>query len=520
MGMIWMSFQLDFGANFRLGFAGHRRPPIPNRTTFRLSAKSDLLSIAEDTNGIARVTNHHVSRRTGWRSMVSAVVIMAGSVASGSPLPAFPTAKGLGAAAIGGRGGAVYHVTNLNDSGPGSLRNGIMTAAGPTTIVFDVGGTIELNSALSIDKSHLTLAGQTAPGGIAVTGFGTTIQGASDVIVRYMSFRAGDTNIAAGVEDSLRVVNANRVIIDHVSTAWGLDETLSVTRCNNVTVQHAIIAETLNPANHAYGSLVRGNVDAANPGGYTFHHNLWIHNDRRNPALGSYQEEDKDAELEVELVNNVICNWGARSIHTVQSRDALHIDLASNMFIAGPSSGDAAEVMRAEILQGNVNVYESGNRIDSDKNATHDPQAVTRSMFHESLFADIIFAGNPYAFSAITPEDASTAYSNVLEQAGSSLVRDAVDLRLIRDVTNRTGGIIVSQDEVGGYPVIVGGTAPVDTDGDGIPDDWENAMGLNPDDPHDRNGIAFNAYTHLENYLNSLTGEVDIPQTGTLLLLR
>ena len=454
--------------------------------------------------------------------MVCVLVITAGSASTGLPLPAFPTAEGFGALTAGGRGGAVYHVTNLNDSGPGSLRYGISSATGPTTIVFDVGGSIELGSTLSINRSHLTLAGQTAPGGIAVTGFTTRIEGASDVIVRYMSFRLSDRNIAAGVEDSLRIVNANRVMIDHVSSSWGLDETLSVTRSNHITVQYSIVAETLNPANHAYGSLVRGNVDAAHPGGYTFHHNLWIHNDRRNPALGSYQEEDKDAELEVELLNNVMHNWGTRSIHTVESRDRLRINLINNMYIAGPStsSGSAGEVMRAEIFQGHVNVYHSGNLIDSDQDTAHDPQAVTESMFRESLFAEIIFAGSPFAFSGMVPEDTAAAYSNVLRQAGSSLHRDSVDQRIIQEVTERTGMIIVSQSEVGGYPVLVGGTAPVDSDRDGMPDSWENARGLDPDDPEDRNDIAPNAYTYLENYLNTLTGEVAIPVPTTQLLLK
>jgi len=455
------------------------------------------------------------------RQSLAFSLVFAAVAASGMTLPAFPTAEGFGTGTAGGRGGDVYHVTNLNDSGSGSLRNGISTAAGPRIIVFDVGGTIELGSMLVVNKSNLTIAGQTAPGGIAVTGFETRIASASDVVIRYVSFRLGDRNIGA-VEDSVRLVNANRIVLDHVSTAWGLDETLSVTRCNDITVQHSIVAETLNPANHAYGSLVRGNIDAANPGGYTFHHNLWIHNDRRNPALGSYQEEDKDADLEVELLNNVIHNWGARSMHTVESRDPLRINMINNIFIAGPStsSGSADEVLRAEIFQGDVNVYHSGNRIDSDKDAAHNPQPVTNSMFVESFLADITFAGSPYAFSGMVPEETAAAYSNVLQFAGSSLHRDAVDLRLVQDVTNRTGAIIVSQNDVGGYPVIVGGTAPPDGDGDGMPDDWENARGLDPDDPADRNDIASNGYTQLENYLNTLTGELSIRERSTQLLLK
>lgn len=466
-----------------------------------------------------RTTAPGAITRVWWPliAVVPAVAIL--SAARGQPLPAFPTAEGFGAVTSGGRGGAVYHVTNLDDSGPGSLRHGIGTATGPTTIVFDIGGTIELDTALSINRSGLTIAGQTAPGGIAVIGHETRIEGASDVILRYVSLRAGDRNMGPGAGDCLRIVNADRIIVDHVSTAWGLDETFSVTRSNDVTVQHSIIAETLNPANHAFGSLVRGNIDAANPGGYTFHHNLWIHNDRRNPALGSYQEEDKDADLEVELVNNVIVDWGTRSIHTVQSRDPLRINLINNVFIAGPStaSGRNDEVMRAEILQRGVNVYESGNLIDSDRDAGHDPQAVTRSMFRENSFADISFVGEPFALSGIAADDTEAAYATVLEQAGASLHRDVVDRRLVQDVVNRTGAIIVSQDEVGGYPVIVGGAAPADTDRDGMPDGWERALGLAPDDPRDGPETAPNGYTHLENYLNTLTGELPIPEPATIM---
>ena len=260
------------------------------------------------------------------------------SVGTGALL-AFPGAQGFGAYAAGGRGGVVYHVTNLNDSGSGSLRWGIDNANGPTTIVFDVGGTIQLNSPLLIDKSYLTIAGQTAPGdGIAVTGRTTSIVDVHDVIFRYMRFRRGDLDMVS--DDSLNVYQSQNVIIDHVSTSWGTDETLSVTESNNVTVQDCIIAETLEETtgttmepDHAYGSLVRGNVTDATPGGYSFIDNLWISNDHRNPGVGSLEtygtENDPNAQLQLDLVNNVIYNWGLEAVHTVQSNDDMYVNLVN-----------------------------------------------------------------------------------------------------------------------------------------------------------------------------------------------
>ncbi len=424
---------------------------------------------------------------------------------------AFPTAEGFGATAVGGRGGVVYHVTNLNNAGPGSLRHGLDSAIGPMTVVFDVGGTIELQSPIGINKSYITLAGQTAPGeGIAVVGHSTAIgAGATDVIVRYMRFRPGDRHIADGVQDSLSIFDANRIIVDHVSTSWGLDETLSVTRSNNVTVQYSIIAEGLNPANHGYGSAVRGRVNDTYRGGYTWHHNLWINNERRSPAVGSYQEDDKRADIEIELINNVVHNWGLRAMHTVLSRDAMRINLVGNMFIAGPSARDAREVMRVEDFTRGVYVYESGNMIDDDRDASHDPRPVTRGMFHTGWFSGLRFEKSPFAFPGlIETQSAAEAYTTVLDRVGASLHRDAVDQRLVQEVMNRKGRIIDSQEEVGGYPVIATQlTGPMDTDRDGMPDAWEQRMNLDPNDIADGNMIAANGYTHLENYLNHLTGE-------------
>jgi hypothetical protein len=474
--------------------------------------------------------------------MIGVGCCLSGSIAFAQTLNAFPTAEGFGASATGGRGGSVYHVTNLNDSGPGSLRYGVDPAniAGrPTTVVFDVGGIIQLQSSLQINNlNNVTIAGQTAPGpGIEVVGQSTTIGGDNNVIMRYMRFRAGDLLTK---DDSLSVASSNNVVVDHVSTSWGMDESLSVTLSNNVTVQKCIIAETLNPPPkyHSDGSLVRGNVTASTPGGYTFSHNLWISNSIRNPAIGSRQTDVNNgytqAQLQLDLVNNVMYNWGAQAVHTVQSQDNMYMNMVNNMFVAGPSSVNASEVFRQEWDQmpsqgwpGKVNIYQAGNKIDYNKNLTHDPIAVTTPMFTSNASNPIIFSASRYAFPTITTLSAEDAYTDVLANAGDSLPlqqRDAVDTRLINNITTQGGRIIVSQNDVGGYPILdtVARPAGWDTDGDGMPDWWEVTRGFNPNDAADGNGIAFNGYTNLENYLNNLTGEVTIPplpEPGTLVLL-
>jgi hypothetical protein len=450
------------------------------------------------------------------------------SAAFSQTLPAFPGAEGFGAYSVGGRGGAVYHVTNLNDSGAGSLRYGITSAKGPTTIVFDVGGTIQLRSTLGI-KSNVTIAGQTAPGdGIAVVGNSVQVNNASNVIIRYMTFRCGDSEATA--IDSLGVGNSKNVIVDHVSASWGTDETLTVTLSNNVTVQNSIIAETLSCNNHSDGSLVRGNVQASTPGGYTFSHNLWISNSIRNPGIGSRQTSDvmgyTNAQLQLDLVNNVMYNWGTQAVHTVESNDSMYLNMVNNMFIAGPSTTAPNEVFREEAQQssvfgytGRVYVYDSGNLIDSNQDTVHDPVAVDHSMFKKGIASWAInYARSPYSFPAVTTQGAEDAYQQILATVGSSLQRDVVDQRLISEVTSQGGAIIYSQDDVGGYPILPSSVRPAgwDTDGDGMPNTWEIAYGLNPNNKADGNFVAADGYTNLEHYLN---GIVSVPEPNAMVLL-
>ncbi|MBL8178762.1 MAG: Ig-like domain-containing protein [Bryobacterales bacterium] len=406
---------------------------------------------------------------------------------------AFPGAEGYGAYALGGRGGDVYHVTSLEDSGPGSLRQGIAGATGPRTIVFDVSGTIRLRSRLNINRSFLTLAGQTAPGdGVTVAGFGVLVTRASHVVIRYMRFRLGDESCPVVQDDALSVDLSSDVILDHVSASWSIDETLSVTNSNRVTVQWSAIAESLNRSchaegNHGYGTLLRefnGNFSTL-----SFHKNLYAHHTSRNPRVGD--------NVQLEFSHNVIYNWGGdASLSGALEEGRPQVNYVANTLVAGFSTGSSARVRAFRSGSAATGIFSSGNRIDSNVNGVFDPVDTGAAMIQGQYTA----AAERFDYPAIT----AVSYERVLEAAGASKTRDAVDVRIVNGVRTQTGSIIDSQGQVGGYPTLAGGVAPADRDGDGIPDGVEAALGLSPGDASDAARVAANGYTHLENYLNSL----------------
>jgi hypothetical protein len=418
-----------------------------------------------------------------------------------STLKAFPEAEGTGAFSIGGRGGDVYHVMNLNDAGVGSLRNGIATAVGPRTIVFDLGGTINLDSQLIINKPFLTLAGQTAPGGgITVAGWATIVESTQHVILRYMRFRPGDIRCLNGMEgDALWVHNSKDVIVDHVSASWSIDESLSVTDSDRVTVQWSLIAESLNNSchpegRHGYGSLIR-----YGDGKISYHHNLYAHHFNRNPRVGD--------NITLDFVNNVIYDWGTDASYSGEITEGItKVNYVGNYLVAGPNT-PASKRTRA-FNGGSVNtwIYQSGNVIDSNVNGVKDGTDTGWAMF-VNLYTQQISpltrsATKLEALGDVATDPALTAYNRVLNLAGASQARDAVDVRLVNEARNETGTMINSQNDVGGFPALNGGTPPPDTDGDGLPDSWEAAHGLNLNDPADAGMVAANGYTNLENYLN------------------
>jgi len=424
---------------------------------------------------------------------------------------AFPGAEGAGKWTQGGRGGAVYEVTNLNNSGTGSLREAVQ-ATGPRIVVFRVSGTIALQSHLNINNPYITIAGQTAPGdGICLKDYGLTVS-ASEVIIRFLRVRTAD-NGGAGF-DTITVGNGTNIIFDHCSASWGVDETLSTTTDNagldKVTVQWCLITEGLNCSNHpegchGMGTLAKGCYGAQ----YSYHHNLYAHQNNRSPYPGNYNDISVDpAGLTFDFRNNVIYNWGGNfaGYNTQNGANSVcKMNFVNNYYKQGPDSTDPnAFYERVLASKG----YFSGNMMNGS--TPSDPWSIVlfdsgwtqqqKDAFKQSQELPIL--------DAIPVESAQTAYSRVLEEAGAILPeRDNVDLRIIDDVIDGTGGIIDDEDEVGGWPTLSSDTPPTDTDHDGMPDSWESAHGLNPNNASDGSGDRdSDGYTNIEEYLNSIVG--------------
>ena len=392
---------------------------------------------------------------------------------------AFPGADGFGKFAIGGRGGSVYHVINLNDSGAGSFRDAVSQPK--RTVVFDVNGVIKIQSKISI-SSFITIAGQTAPGeGIVVYGNGISMTGATDVIIRYIRFR-GSVNMARGA-CTVSSDNTKDIIFDHVSIEWGRWDNLHIKESKDITLQYCLIGEGINP--QMFGALLE------NPTNITIHHCLWVDNQSRNPK----------AKAGIEIINNVIYNWGSNGLVGGHSGALHHQDIVNNYFIAGPNSGKAFIGM----FSATDHVYQSGNKVDMDKNGVLNGRLVTDEDFIKTgATLETKTQNSSFALSGI--EQPEIAYVKVLKQAGASLHRDEIDNRLIGYVKSlgKKGQVIKAEAEVGGQKEFKSRQALKDTDGDGIPDKWETKHHLNPKSPDDANLVSSNGYTYLEEYLNEL----------------
>jgi hypothetical protein len=422
---------------------------------------------------------------------------------------AFPGAEGFGAYAKGGRGGDVYYVTNLKDSGAGSLRDGIQSATGPRTIVFGVSGLIKLSSSLVVDKDFITIAGQTAPGdGICLRDNSLSIS-ADDVVVRFVRSRLGDD---AGAEtDAISISDGKNIIVDHCSASWSVDECMSCSTgergLDNVTVQWTIISEALrnsihHKGAHSYGALIRGCYGAR----YSYHHNLFAHNVSRNPRPGNYDSNphDKDPEgLQFDFRNNVLYNWqSSRPGYDSDRVSVCRYNYVGNYAKLGSNSTpghlyDAG----SKYFRG----YYEGNFYDRGIPADQWSLVSLPGSWTQQERADYK-RSEPFPSGPIETDTAHDAYDKVLAHAGASLPRrDAVDSRVVSDVRNGTGAIIDHEEDVGGWPDYKTRDAPVDGDKDGMPDIWENAKKLNPVDDADRNGFDLDPhYTNLEVYLNEL----------------
>ena len=471
-------------------------------------------------------------------------------VAQDKPI-AFPGAEGFGRYTTGGRGGKVYHVTTLEDNGKTSLVGSLRWAnaqSGPRTIVFDVSGTIMLKSGMRISK-NTTIAGQTAPGdGICIANYPVTLD--DNVIVRYVRFRLGNealkTNSSAHEGDGLGAMDKKNIIVDHCSVSWSIDECLSVYGSRDITVQWCISSQSLVNAGHSKGNHGYGGNWGGS--GASYHHNLMIHHTSRTPRLGPRPGTQTDERMD--LRNNVIYNWGSNGCY---GGEGMKVNIVNNYYKPGPGTPSGTKGMRIASINIRTSEYthhdtDSPNDWDKmwhvwgkyyvDGNVNTKYSQVTDDNWTYGMYNQIDANGNdgtytqetkdtirintPIAYEAVTTHTAEKAYEQVLMYAGASLHRDALDDIMVSDARNgeatftgsgNSKGFINSQDDVkskipNGWPDLEQGTVLPDTDGDGMPDDWETAHGLNPNDKNDGNTKNEEGYTNLEVYLNSLVAHI------------
>lgn len=444
-------------------------------------------------------------------------------------LQAFPGAEGGGNAVLGGAGGQVYTVTSLEDPADyikeGTLRWAIMQT-GVRTIVFNVSGNIKLTSPLDITKNYITIAGQTAPeGGITVSGYPVTIK-ASNVILRYLRFRLGSANIeednfVAEDGDALGAKDVQDVIIDHCSMSWSTDECASFSRVKNFTLQYCIISESLKLAGHSKGRHGYGGIWGGENASY--HHNLIADHDSRNPRF-DHEYVGGICRGPIDYVNNVVYNWGGNSTYGGEvktgSTPQFAVNMENNYYKPGNSSSHKERLLELTVKCENCKISDpgkyfiNGNVIEGSSKADWDAVEIGKKDSKDKRTDEDILG---YAMCGIknvdglklldNVETAEDAYKSVLAYAGASYDRDAVDERIINEVINNTGKIIDKESDVQGLPEIESKTRPAgyDTDGDGMPDEWEIANGLNPNNDRDgRQCILNKNYTNLEVYLNSL----------------
>jgi len=416
---------------------------------------------------------------------------------------AFPGAEGAGKWAQGGRSGQVLAVTNLEDSGPGSLRAAV-EAKGPRTVTFRVSGTIDLKSTLSIKQPFITIAGQTAPGdGICLRGQGLHVSNTHDVIIRHLRLRPGDQTSQPGEVDALSLTGVRDVIIDHCSATWSTDECLSVTRdSDRVTVQHCLIAEAL--TSHALGSLI-GSYDGA----ISFLNNLYASNRARNPRLSGYQSEAGRSDTSgprVDFRQNVIFNWysgpGYTGTGKVDQPERIAMNYVSNYLKPGLDTLASQRGFAFTINAGaTAEIYLEGNQIEPPN-----PSVTSQiELLKVSSEAVLVARETPLDFEPLSePLTALSAYAAVLENGGATKPkRDAVDTRIISGVRDGSGRQPASLPD-DAWPQLRTAEPEPDTDGDGLPDSWEREQGLNPNDPTDAARIASpEGWTSLERWLNS-----------------
>ena len=462
---------------------------------------------------------------------------------------AFPGAEGYGKYSLGGRGGKVYEVTTLADDGPGSFRQAFNSFPGqPLTIVFRVGGIIDLLSPIKVQRSNMTIAGQTAPGDGICTKRGMVKIYGKNLIIRYMHFRPGDvskTNNPAVY--GLDIENSTNFIVDHCSMSWSMEEAATFYDNKYSTVQWCLVSESLNASYNGKGSHGYAGVWGGQFASY--HHNLLAHHHSRAIRFNGSRTHDTLAYLDYR--NNVIYNWGndlgcyGNEIEIADTGKPIfylrraEVNIMNNYYKPGPATPtnkakiiwnatDAYVPAWAARLKGKA--YISGNYVYGVPTVTANNYLGLVPKYYLSSYADSFKLSAPTQNEPIVMQTALDAYNSVLEGVGDTYPkRDTIDRRIIRETitgtasqhaTNSTStyygkgnlGMIDTQDSIGGWPNYDStAVAPIDSDHDGIPDAWELANGLNPNDSTDGNLIDTSGYTKLEQYLNELVAPKILP---------
>lgn len=461
----------------------------------------------------------------GLKILFLVLLSLSGQLTTHAQQLAFPTAEGYGKFTKGGRGGVVYEVTNLNDSGPGSLREAV-EASGPRTVIFRLSGNIYLKSPLRIKNPYITIAGQTAPGdGICVAHYPLSID-ADQVIIRYLRVRVGD--ISGKDDDAISSRFTKHIILDHLSASWSIDETLSVYHCDSVTVQWCIISESMYGSNHVKGSHGFGGIWGSNHG--TYHHNLLAHHSSRNPRMSSGSGL-------TDFRNNVIYNWGYNSTYGGENRQVgdsrfsfSQFNIVSNYYKPGPAT-QGGDISFRIVNPGMRNDKSDFGKWYVARNVMHNNVVVTADNWNGGIQPSggasnfpYLKMNKPWPSMAINEHNAIEAYAIVLKHSGAILPRrDAIDRRIVQEVeggfatyggkaykkksepaASKLTGIIDSQADVGGWCELRSAEALADSDHDGIPDSWEERNGLDERNPEDRNTISADGYSMLEEYINSI----------------
>ena len=422
--------------------------------------------------------------KTKTRKMLFGMMLMSGTLSAFAQQLAFPEAQGWGRYATGGRSGSVYHVTNLNDSGKGSLRDAVSQPN--RIVVFDVAGVINITDRIVFAK-NLYVAGQTAPGeGVTVYGNGVSFSGADNIIIRYMRFRMGHKGSAG--KDAAGIANGANMIFDHCSFSWGLDETFSINPDNKgtkpqlITISNSIMGQGL--LTHSAGGLMQSDS-------ITLYRNLYCDNATRNNKIKGTNQ----------YVNNIVYNWkNAAYIMGGDSEGDSYCNIESNLFINGPAVGGAA------FTGGNSNFhfYGDDNWQDQDRDGVFNPKEVTDYSASDRQ-------SKPYNYPKLEKWAGNTLLDNLLPTVGASLpYRDYSDYYMIDEVNSlgKSGSLISNEENlIYGAPntwKVWAGNKRIDTDGDGMPDEWEKKNGTDPN-KDDAMVKASNGYTNIENYINSIT---------------